>query len=196
MCGNGIRCFYKALQYWKMHDQWPIDVQTDVGVLTLDESSDWMIRVDMWKPRIGEYANFTIDAYNYAYRNVSMWNPHCILVSETEVKYNRTQVCEIGSCIESMTNCFPEKTNVEFVRVTDELLDLQVWERWCGYTLACGTGACATVVGLIVEKIIEPWNHRVKLPGWELSISRDGYEESSVMMAGPAEFVFEWSITL
>jgi diaminopimelate epimerase len=87
-------------------------------------------------------------------------------------------------------SAFPAKTNVEFVQVEDlKHLKVTVWERGCGFTLACGTGACATAVGAILlgkaDNTVD-----VELPGGILTIEWDGAPKSSVMMSGPAAYVF------
>ena len=196
MCGNGIRCFYKALQRRWVHDDGLVSVITGAWLLHVQQYDDGMILVDMGIPTIGRHDTLEYYGRPYEYRVVHTWNPHCILMNPENTLWDKDVVCKVWPAVEYMTQYFPKKTNVTFYKIDPDFIDLQVRERWCGYTLACGTATCGTIAWLIVEKIIKPWSHCVKLPGGELVISRDGQPESSIMMAGPAEFVFEGSITI
>ena len=115
---------------------------------------------------------------------VSMGNPHCVIFTDGDTK---KLAAEIGPAIE-VSPLFPEKTNVEFVEIKSrKKIKIDVWERGCGITLACGTGACASVA-LGVKKGLLDEEVNVILPGGELSIQ---YQEGgNVFMTGDAQRVF------
>ena len=113
-----------------------------------------------------------------------MGNPHCVLWVDD---VDEAPVHEIGPVIENHP-MFPNKTNVEFAQMVGEnVIRLRVWERGCGETLACGTGACATaVVASLTLRIGR--EATVELPGGDLEIR--WAENDDVLMTGPAEEVF------
>ncbi|MBR6297887.1 MAG: diaminopimelate epimerase, partial [Candidatus Gastranaerophilales bacterium] len=117
---------------------------------------------------------------------VSMGNPHCIIFCDEDAEI---MAKSYGSSIET-DKIFPEKTNVEFVNIVSEnKVRVNVWERGCGITLACGTGACATVVAGVNRKLISE-NTEVVLPGGSLNIFYNKAGDNHVYMQGPAQFVF------
>ena len=121
-----------------------------------------------------------------------MGNPHFVIfVDKNEDLMALAK--EYGPLIERSSE-FPEKTNVEFAKIiSDEKIELQVWERGCGITLACGTGACATVVAGIINGLLEH-SVDVKLLGGTVHIDWPGNKFApffDVNMIGPAEYVFE-----
>jgi len=121
---------------------------------------------------------------------VSMGNPHTIIF------VNNLEAIELkkwGKIIENM-NIFPEKTNVEFVKIIDQnKIKMKVWERGSGITLACGTGACASVVAGIKKELLNN-KVEVQLPGGKLWIEWSGQKNDPVKMIGPAVTVFEGEI--
>ena len=121
---------------------------------------------------------------------MSMGNPHLVLLDTPIVEAGR-----LGPILEHHP-LFPGRTNVEFVQRTAEGLDVVVWERGCGLTQACGTGACASVAALVHLGRLEAavW-HRVRLPGGPLSI-RVAADLSEVRLKGPASFVFTAEVEL
>jgi diaminopimelate epimerase len=124
---------------------------------------------------------------------VSMGNPHCMIFQDDLPE--KLDPAVFGPAIETHP-MFPEKTNVEFVTILDEkTIDVVVWERGCGFTLACGTGACATAVASTLCGKTEE-RAEVRLPGGSLDIhwQRDG--SGHVMMTGPATYVFTGQIEL
>jgi diaminopimelate epimerase len=124
---------------------------------------------------------------------ISMGNPHC-LVFQDDLK-QALDPAVYGPALEKHP-AFPAKTNVEFVQVVNrQHLKVTVWERGCGFTLACGTGACATAVGAIQLGKADH-NVDIELPGGILNIQWDGNPSSSVLMSGPATYVFNGTIEL
>jgi diaminopimelate epimerase len=133
----------------------------------------------------------TVDNDLLEFMAVSMGNPHAVLIVDD---VNSAPVETLGPLLESHS-LFPERINVGFMAIKSrQQIDLRVFERGSGETLACGTGACAAMVcgknsGLLDNEVI------VSLPGGQLTISWQGPGEP-VWMTGPAEFVFEGEITL
>ena len=122
---------------------------------------------------------------------VSMGNPHCVIFVDGDE--NITELAEkYGHDIEH-DNLFPEKTNVEFVKVKSRNeIDVAVWERGCGITLACGTGACASVVAAILNGHCDN-KVKVNLPGGTLTIEWAGNLQNTdfdVFMTGSADYVY------
>lgn len=195
MCGNGIRCFTRYVWENSSEKKEVISVETLAGVIVptpiIDDGNFVGVEVDMGEPSI-EAIKETLKLENleYSINKISMGNPHCVIFVED---LSIIPLKEIGPIIENLPQ-FPNRTNVEFVQVlNDNELLVKVWERGAGETLACGTGACASVVaanlnGFIGRKAI------VHLPGGDLGI--DWAEDNHVIMRGPAEKVFEGVITI
>ena len=185
MCGNGIRCFAKYVYEADQLKEEVISVETLAGTILpaviLENGKIVAIEVDMGIPKDeGE-----VKLAGFSFRKISMGNPHAITLVEDVAKVN---LGEIGPRIENDKH-FPNRTNVEFVKVLNEKeIEVIVWERGAGETLACGTGACASVVaanmaGKVGKRVL------VHLPGGNLDIELT--EDSHVLMRGPAEKVFE-----
>lgn len=208
MCGNGIRCLAKYAYDRGMVRRTDIRVETLGGVksLSLDIADGKMraARVDMGPPVLerdkipttllgnGFVASEPLAAggRNFSVTCVSMGNPHCIIYVDDVDLY---PVSQFGPLIERH-EVFPQKTNVEFVEVIRPTeLKMRVWERGVGETLACGTGACASLVAGVLNGKNER-NATVHLPGGDLFI--EWIEEGSVFMTGPAEEVFTGEIGL
>lgn len=204
MCGNGIRCFAKYVveRMGFIGDRINIETLCGVKVITMEDD---LYRVDMGAPiltakdipvqsstenAINEI--ITVDGTNYTFTAVSMGNPHAVIhLDEVTEKV----VHSVGPQIETAA-IFPEKTNVEFIRViNDGEIEMRVWERGCGETFACGTGACAAAVsGIVLKK--HSTKVTVHLLGGDLAIEWSGNEKDSVFMTGPAQFVFDGSLTI
>jgi diaminopimelate epimerase len=202
MCGNGIRCFAKYCYENDIVKKTEFSVETLAGLkqvwLTLKDETVEAVRVDMgvveWErrkiPMRGEgtavNADLRVDEENYKVTCLSMGNPHCVIfvenVEEFPVEY-------VGPIIENHET-FPNKTNVEFVQIIKrDAVKVRVWERGCGETLACGTGACASVVAAHRLGYTSP-KVKVYLRGGVLEVS----VASHVYMSGPATKAFEGTI--
>jgi diaminopimelate epimerase len=208
MCGNGIRCFAKYLVDHGLvpADQDSIVVETlgglkPIALTRTDIGTMYLATVDMGEPilkpvevptemRCGGNDDMVIacpletDLGTFDVTPISMGNPHCVLwVEDVE----SAPVHELGPIIEHHP-MFPSRTNVEFAQlVGDNVIRLRVWERGCGETLACGTGACAAaVVGSLTLRTGRETT--VELPGGDLDIR--WAEDGHVLMTGPAEQVF------
>lgn len=208
MCGNGIRCFAKFLHDVGLETRAEYVVETLAGPIRpqiVGETDGlFQVSVDMGEPRLAPAEIpiiadpgkqqvvdelLQLDDDPLMVTCVSMGNPHCVLFVED---LDQMDVCWWGPMIERHER-FPEKTNVEFVKVeSPELLTMRVWERGAGRTLACGTGACATLVASHLAGHAGR-EATVRLEGGDLQIAwRD---DNHVIMTGPAATVFrgEWT---
>lgn len=193
MCGNGIRCFAKFVQKHKLVEKNKFSVETLAGIITPEILSNGNVLVDMGEPvleanliptKASNPLDFEIQGYSAT--AVSMGNPHCVIYTDVD---SETLAKTKGADIETDT-LFPEKTNVEFVNVLSKnRVKMNVWERGCGITLACGTGACATVVAGVKRGLINNICD-VVLPGGVLNINYNPLD-NHVYMQGPATCVFE-----
>lgn len=197
MCGNGMRCFARYMYDKKYIDKKKFSVQTKAGVIIPEIVSENEVRVDMNKPILEALKipyggknvlnqDLIIEDKKFNINAVSMGNPHCIIFVD---KNSSDLAMTYGPKIE-ISNLFPEKTNVEFVEIhAKDEITVNVWERGCGITLACGTGACACVVAGILNNLLER-KVKVHLPGGDLLIEWSGDKENSVFMTGSAEYSF------
>jgi len=191
MCGNGIRCvaLYLAAKDGRSEVDFLID--TDSGVRTC-KVTDGQVEVEMGALVDLGSVDVTLDGRAHSFAQVSSGNPHAI----TFLPYEPVEIDDVGPRV-SVASAFPQGTNVEFARlVGDGSIDLVVWERGVGRTMACGTGACATV-GAACLQGKRPFDTpiAVNLPGGTLRISvrRDSL---AATMRGPARPVFRGEVTL
>lgn len=208
MCGNGIRCVAKYVYDYGLTDKKQISVETSAGIKYLDlEVKDGKVTevtVDMGSPVMDPkqipvlYEGdeviakpITVDGTLYHMTCVSMGNPHAIVfVDDTK----SVPLEKIGPLFEHH-NLFPERTNTEFIRVIDSnTIEMRVWERGSGETLACGTGACASVYACIRNGFTGDFV-TVKLLGGELKVRYDR-EKNTIYMTGPAVTVYDGEIDL
>lgn len=204
MCGNGIRCLARYIYLHGLSNKDSLKIETKAGVKETFRDGE-MIRVNMGAPTLqaskipvnltsDKVVNYPlmINSRQFNITAVSMGNPHAVIY---ENELSDELVLGYGPIIEKH-QLFPKKVNVEFVSVLDpSTIQIRVFERGCGETFACGTGACASVVsgvlnGLHKKDII------VKLRGGDLQISWDGDVNSPVYMTGPAQFVFSGKIEI
>ena len=204
MCGNGARCFVRFVVDHGLTNKRDIKVSTVSGVLRLKLNNDDSVTVNMGVPQLEpEKLPFIADGESETYElsvkgfdqvtigAVSMGNPHAV-INVKDVK--TAPVHELGALVERHER-FPERVNVGFSqKVNEHEINLRVFERGCGETLACGTGACAAVVaGIVQQRLVSPV--KVNLPGGSLNISWEG-KNSPVMMSGPAVLVYEGQIVI
>ena len=197
MCGNGIRCFSKYIFDKKHIKKRKFKVNTLAGIIEPEILKNGKIKVNMGKPILNpekipflgsSNMNFSIVIDNNVFlaNAISMGNPHCIIFYNDDTK---TMAEIFGERIENY-ELFPQKTNVEFVKIISrKKIQIDVWERGCGITLACGTGSCASVVAGILNDLLDN-NVDVNLPGGTLRIEWDGNINNPVYMTGSAEYVF------
>jgi diaminopimelate epimerase len=215
MCGNGIRCVAKDLYDRGRITKAEISIETGAGNLACAiDAKDGVtqsVTVTMGAPRLsrrdipmtgpaGERCvEQTIDVPGQPFAKsitaVSMGNPHAITWVDSRDEAWR-MARSAGPAIENHA-WFPKRTNAEFAYVRNPReIDLVVWERGCGITLACGTGACATTVAAILSgKTNEGLPVRVNLPGGTLEITVLP-DLSNVLMKGPAVHVFDGELDL
>jgi diaminopimelate epimerase len=202
-CGNGARCFARFVREHGLSDKTRIPVGTARGPIELHVLEDGQVQVDMGPPDLDPASlpfeaaapavvyPLRVDEREVEISAVSMGNPHAVLVVEDIAT---APVASLGPAIESHP-AFPQRVNVGFMALrSPREIDLRVYERGAGETLACGTGACAAVVagrlrGLLEERVL------VHLRGGDLVISWGG-DDQPVWMTGPATEVFEGSIEL
>ena len=202
MCGNGMRCFAKYVYDNKLVDKKMFSVKTLAGIIKPEILDDGFVRVNMAQPILepekipfipNHNLNYKISVKNMIFEGnaVSMGNPHFVIFVAPEDDVMEFAK-EYGPIIETSAE-FPEKTNVEFVKIKSyKKIELAVWERGCGITLACGTGACASVVAGILNGYIENYVE-VLLPGGVVNVIWNGAPnkpQGDVFLSGPAEYVY------
>ena len=214
MCGNGIRCVAKYVFDKGLTNKTDISViscgQVKYLQLFLKDGRVDSVRVNMGVPELvpekipviaesggragageglGESvvsAPITVRGEEYEMTCVSMGNPHAVVFVDDVANL---KIEEIGPCFEKHER-FPRRINTEFVRVLDrQNVQMRVWERGTGETLACGTGCCATVVACVLNGLTDE-TVTVKLLGGEIEVTWDR-ESNLVYMTGPAAVVFE-----
>ena len=208
MCGNGIRCVAKYVYDYGLTDKTQITVDTKSGVkyldLTVEDGKAVLIKVNMGTPQLvaaeipilsekEQVINepIEVDGKEYRVTGVSMGNPHAVVYLDN---IKGLDIEKIGPKFEQHP-CFPDRVNTEFVRVIDEqMVEMRVWERGSGETLACGTGACAVAVASILNGYTKD-EVTVRLLGGDLYIQWDR-ENNLVYMTGAAAVVFDGEIEL
>ena len=201
MCGNGIRCVAKHLFDFALVPSERMRINTLDGVkdiiVQVENGVAVGATVEMGAPRLdrsdipmagqGRFVDGTleVDGRTITGTAVSMGNPHLIIFEALSDE----EVLELGPRLERHA-LFPRRTNVEFVRLENDVLVVSVYERGAGWTQACGTGACATAVAAGLKGLAPLGKDaRVRLPGGELKINV-AEDLSSVKMTGPAVRVF------
>jgi len=208
MCGNGIRCVAKYMYDHGITDKTSISVETKSGIkyldLTVENGKVSTVKVNMGSPILmaadipvicekEQMIDEPVEVNGETWRItcVSMGNPHAVTYIEDVKNF---EIEKFGPQFENHP-VFPDRVNTEFVRVIDRrTVEMRVWERGSGETLACGTGACATTVACILNGLTED-EVTVKLLGGELKIFWDR-KENLVYMTGSATTVFDGEIDL
>ncbi len=211
MCGNGIRCVGKYVYDKGLTDKTTVTVETLAGIKTLnfdiEEGHVAYVTVDMGSPSFkssdialdtvkDDMINEILIVNNIGYNVtcVSMGNPHCVIYEGDVKDIEKFDLEGVGRDFEN-SSFFKEGVNVEFVKVIDKkTLKMRVWERGSGETLACGTGACATVVASYKNGLCEN-EVEVILHGGSLFITYDA-ENNRVYMKGSATMVFDGEFTI
>ena len=203
MCGNGIRCVGKYIYEHDISHNNPLKIETASGIKTLNlevaQGKVESVTVDMGSPildpklipvdlDVEQVINYplVVNGQEYMITCVSMGNPHCVIFTEG-IDYLDLE--SIGPLFEN-NPIFPERTNTEFIEIIDDkTMKMRVWERGSGETLACGTGASASVVAAIYNNIFTR-NQEIKviLKGGELYITLTS--DNHVFMRGSATEVF------
>lgn len=204
MCGNGIRCVGKYVYDYGLTDKTSIRVNTGSGIkyleLTVENGKVSKVQVNMGEPileavrvpvvceqRQAVDEPITAGGMEYRMTCISMGNPHAVVFME-DVEH--LEIEKIGPGFENHPR-FPDRVNTEFVKALDEsTIQMRVWERGSGETLACGTGACAAAVAAILNGFAKGNQVTVHLLGGTLEIAWDR-EKNLVYMTGPATTVFD-----
>ena len=196
MCGNGMRCFAKYVYDKSLINKKSFRVKTKAGIIIPEIMNDENIKVNMGQPILtdkdipfkGE-RNISVKDKVFDIVPVSMGNPHCVIFTSENTMYLAKNY---GPEIEKH-EFFPEKTNVEFIKIISKNeIEMSVYERGCGITLACGTGACAAVAACILNNLTEN-KVKVNLPGGVVFVEWQGSKEKSnydVFLIGPAKYSF------
>lgn len=187
MCGNGLRCAALHVARSRGLARGELVFDTDAGERACqidDEAGAGLVTVDMGVVRVGRDERVDVDGQAWDVTLADAGNPHAITTREA----SRGAIAVVGPRIERDAR-FPAGTNVEFARFRGAEVDLVVWERGVGVTMACGTGACATVaVGVAKGWVPAGQETTVHLPGGPLSITIN--EDGRAIMRGPARHVF------
>lgn len=211
MCGNGIRCVAKYVYDNGYTDKTSFSIESMGAVkyidVTVENGKVILAKVDMGAP-ILKAADVPVNSSNekvisekitvagreFNMTCVSMGNPHAVMFIDEHPK--DFDLDFYGAKFECNTDVFPNRVNAEFAKVIDRKnIEMRVFERGTGETLACGTGTCATVVAAILNGYVDN-DVTVHLIGGDLQIQWSGKEEDSVFMTGPAATVFTGEIDL
>ena len=203
MCGNGIRCLGKYVYDYRLTGKETLSIETKSGIrnmhLHIQDGKACGAMVDMGVPRLIAHSipilsekdlvindPIEVQKKNYRMTGISMGNPHAVIFLE---EINGISLEETGRELEFHPR-FPERANIEFCHVTArDRMEIRVWERGVGETLACGTGACAAVVASVLNDLTDE-EVIVKLLGGELSVRWDR-KVNHVFLEGPAVKVFD-----
>ena len=202
MCGNGVRCFAKYVFEHGLVDDNEFAIETHAGIirpmLTADNRKVTGIRIDMGEPvlnrsaipMLGEHDHvvaeeIAVDGRTYTITSLLMGVPHTMIFVD---QITEQAVKTLGPKLEKHP-LFPEGTNVNFVEVINEReIKVRTWERGAGPTLACGTGACASVMaGILNRRTTSKVTVHLALGDLVVEQAKDG----RVYMSGPAEYVFD-----
>ena len=196
MCGNGMRCFAKYVYDKKLVDKKQFSVKTLAGVIKPEIQDNGTVKVNMGTPILEDAKipfkgerTVQIRDKKFDLTPVSMGNPHCIIFTQEDPMYLAQNY---GPDMEKHPY-FPEKTNTEFVKILSRNeIDMRVYERGCGITLACGTGACASVVACVLNNLTEQ-KVKVNLLGGAVNVEWSGNAENpkaDIFLIGPAQYSF------
>jgi len=187
MCGNGVRCLARFAVDEELTDKKELEIETRAGIIRTSIDVGDLVEVNMGPPRHEapelagtEERPVRVEEEGRAFTLVSMGNPHAVaFVRDFDFDWRAE-----GARVERAKS-FPNRTNVEYVRVVGpQEAEVKVWERGCGVTLACGTGACAVAVAGALEGKLDRAPITIRLPGGPLRIHWTC--EGDVLMTGPA----------
>ena len=208
MCGNGIRCVAKYVYDHGIVPKTHLRIATKSGIkeldLTVENGKVSLVKVNMGSPILQASQipvlvdqdtaidqPIVVDNVSYRFTGVSMGNPHAVVYLD-DVEH--LDIEKIGPKFEHH-DLFPDRVNTEFVKVLDrKTVQMRVWERGSGETLACGTGACAVTVSSILNHLTDD-EITVKLLGGDMKIFWDR-DQNLVYMTGPATTVFDGEIQI
>jgi diaminopimelate epimerase len=205
MCGNGIRCLSKLVFERGLTDKRAFTIHTRAGLkfveLHVEDGRVDRVTVDMGAPSLrrgdlpmqgdpdSEFVTEPVEVDGRSFKGtaVSMGNPHLVLF--VDVDPSDIEVERLGPILEHDTR-FPERTNVEFVAPGEKAISVRVWERGVGETMACGTGACASLVASHIAGLT-PARAEVRFPGGALDVDWRRDDGGRVFMTGGVERSFD-----
>jgi len=197
-CGNGARCFARFVVEKGLTVNNPINVETRAGLMSLFISENNNVQVDMGEPNfqpvdIPLHSNQQADTYQiagYEIGALSIGNPHCVLLVDD---VNAINVAHIAQQIQQ-SELLPNQANIGFMQIlsTNEI-NLRVYERGTGETLACGSGACAAVIHGVRQGLLDS-TVTAHLRGGDALIEYT--EDEHVFLSGPAQFVYEGQVEI
>lgn len=196
MCGNGMRCFAKYVYDNKLVTKKQFSVKTLAGIIKPEILENGTVKVNMGTPILEDKKipfegekTVHVKGKEFEITPVSMGNPHCVIFTEEDPM---TLATKYGADME-VHPYFPEKTNTEFVKILSKNeIEMRVYERGCGITLACGTGACASVVACVLNNLTEP-KVKVNLLGGAVNVEWCGNKDNpaqDIFLIGPANYSF------
>ncbi len=196
MCGNGMRCFAKYVYDKKLVDKKCFSVKTLAGIIKPEILENGLVKVNMGTPILEDEKipfkgekTVKIKDKEFQITPVSMGNPHCVIFTQDDPM---TLAKTYGPEME-IHPYFPEKTNTEFVKIISRNeIEMRVYERGCGITLACGTGACASIVAGVLNNLTEQ-NVKVNLLGGAVNVEWSGNRQNpnaDIFLIGPAQYSF------
>lgn len=210
LCWNSLRCF---MQYIISREKLSkninlINIKTDIWILKIS-TKWWLIIAYMWKPtKIKNlvyksknlWDKFPLKIYDeeFIFIPISIWNPHAVIfLKSNNILYNKFEIWDINMYwkkIENHTDIFPNKTNVEFIKIISRKeVSLRIWERWVWETLSCWTCACAVVVAWILSnKLDKNCFIKINMLWWILEVKWSWKLNDSVILKWDAKEVFEW----
>jgi len=179
-CGNATRCVASLLEKPE------VKIKTAAGILKCWRVND-LISVNMGEPKFAE--DVALHGFNFSC--VDVGNPHA--VTFLDAKISDEKFCDVGPKIE-LDKIFPNKTNVEFAQIiSNNLIEVRVWERGAGETLACGSGACAVAVAAIKKNLVQSKKITIRFKGGDLEIE---WNNDSIVMTGGYTKIFDGEIDL
>ncbi len=194
MCGNGVRCLAKFFLEQTKSNLKELSIDTRAGIKKIICNEDGSFSVNMGAPVFShsDFPDSSLILENILFNFVSIGNPHAVGLVKN---ISEIDMAQIGPKIENDSH-FPNKINVELVeKVKDDYFKVKVWERGCGTTLACGTGACA-----VYAIITKDWDRQnltqeitLEFPGGNLYVSKN--RKGQIILRGPAVCVFKGEIT-
>jgi len=185
-CGNGARCFYKYIKHNELSNNSIIKVETKSGVILLSENSEGMVKVDMGLPDIRK----AINRHGVNYDHVAIGNPHAVInIADNNISEEKYH--DVALDIQSS---WKDGINVGFMSIIDKnSIQLKVFERGSGFTMACGSGACAAAAVAISKNKLET-PIAVHMDGGVVQIDWD--MKNTITLSGAAEISFEGEVNL
>ncbi len=203
MCGNGARCFIRYVLANNLTRKSRIQLQTSTRIVSGQVSDNGAIEIAMGMadftpakiPLLLTFAkDYAIDYFGeeIEFSALSVGNPHVVIKLNSPKELNQDNLLQQVAVYFQENQIFPESVNVNFIAIKDGVVLLRTYERGCGFTLGCGSGACASAVIAIRDGLVES-PAKLKMPGGELEVKWSGQE---ITLKGNAELVYTGAIDL